>query len=137
MIRSKRGILALAAVAMMLVSTGVFAVCGFSWEQFIENDDNGSGTRVGPSYYYTNWSGVCDDDPSDMEYVFVYRLNYSCDPDGLRYDNGGYWHSANLRVLSPVSSDDDVHVCIGSGTLRWWYGNDVNNVWNNLKVYYN
>lgn len=125
-----------AITLMLTVSVSASAVCPApTWTQFAENNDSGTGTRVAPSYYYTNYSGVCDNDPSDLDYVFVYRFSYNCDPDKIRYDNGSRIHSDNLKISRLVLSDDDVHLCMGDNTLFWFYGNDPQVVGSSLKLY--
>ncbi|HEX5748266.1 MAG TPA: hypothetical protein VFZ09_18650 [Archangium sp.] len=106
------------------------------WEQVVENDESSGGSNyTAPSYYYTTTTGICDNDP-DTDYVFVFKGNfYSCNPDGLRYTNGGYLNSDSLRILRRALTDDDVHVCMGDNTVNFWYGG-VNNVWNSLRLYY-
>ncbi len=128
---------AVCAITLMLaVSVSAFAVCPApTWSQFAENNDSGSGTRVAASYYYTNVSGVCDNDP-DVDYVFVYKGNfYNCDPDKIRYDNGGWINNSDFKISRVVLSDDDVHLCMGDNTLYWFYGNNPGNVLSGLKLY--
>lgn len=54
------------------------------WQQLIEEQQRTTnGARAYASYYYTT-THFCDNEP-DTDYVFVFRLNYNCNPDSLRW----------------------------------------------------
>ncbi len=115
------------------------AVCGPPadiWQQFIEKQSPPSVVQsvATASYYYTTTT-FCDSDP-DTDYVFVFRLNYSCNPDGLKWYSSNFFivnGLGNLNARSPVASDDDVHLCIGDNSVNIL---GINNILQNLYVYY-
>jgi hypothetical protein len=126
--------LAAALLLALVLPPQAEAVCGFTWKQFIE-EASGTSNRAYASYYYTS-TYYCDNDP-DTDYVFVFRLNYSCDPDSLRWWSDDAFTRVvlgNLSGGSPVTSDDDVHVCIGDNSLRIIGGGSINSgiwwIWN-------
>lgn len=114
---------ALAAVTAMS-ATQVMAACpapAHIWQQFIEEQApaGNPANKAFASYYYTS-QFFCDADP-DIDYVFVFRLNYRCNPDSLRWNSNDWLTRATfdgLNSRSPVATDDDVHVCMGENSLR-------------------
>lgn len=122
---------ALAAVSAMSASQAM-AACpppAATWQQFIEEQapPGNPANRASPSYYYTS-QYFCDSEP-DIDYVFVFRLNYRCNPDSLRWNsNDGLTQLLfdGLNSRSPVASDDDVHVCMGGDRLQILGGGNLN-----------
>jgi len=139
------GLSAALAVASGMAAPHALAACpapAATWQQFIEEQApaGNPANRAFASYYYPS-QYFCDSDP-DTDYVFVFRLNYRCNPDSLRW-NSGHWPTTtifdSLNSKSPVASDDDVHVCfggdrlslLGAGNLS--YGIEL--IWRNFYVW--
>jgi hypothetical protein len=114
------------------------AVCGPPadiWQQFVEKVYPPATVKAvaHASYYYTTTT-FCDNDP-DTDYVFVFRLNYSCNPDSLKWYSSDGWATTllgDLNSRSPVATDDDVHVCIGDNHVNFL---GVNSILQNMYVY--
>lgn len=115
-------ILALVACATFLLPAPAEACCGCTWTQLAEKE-SGSFNKTIASYYYRDTAQVCDDgDTSDTDYILVFRLPYNCDPDSLRFYSDSWTIRpllpGTLKIFTPVTSDDDVHMCIGQDRVE-------------------
>ena len=82
------------------------------WEQFAEEESGTTNQTFATSYYTSQYA--CDDNP-DLDYVFVYYMDYQQNPNSIRFYSDDWW----IRTVLPSSLKDfatwwgEVRLCIG------------------------